>query len=95
VTEDQADRLAAIAVELVQRVRDDDPVANGRWLSGELPDPADWWALCFILAAAVPDDRSWNVSTAWTRSPAQRRFEAELALERFGPVMPPDLRRAR
>lgn len=64
-----ADRLAAVAVELVQRVRDDDPQDNGRWLAGELPDPADQFALCFVLAAAVPDERPWAHLTAWARLP--------------------------
>jgi hypothetical protein len=57
--------LARIAVQLAVRVRDDDPEANGRWLAAQLPDPADWFRLAFVLAAAVPDDRSWRQLTAW------------------------------
>lgn len=60
------DELAAIAVQLVMRVRDvEDPNANGEWLVEQLPDPAEWLRLCFALAAAVPDDRSWAALTAW------------------------------
>jgi hypothetical protein len=58
--------LARIAVQLAVRVRDEDPEANGRWLAGELPDPADWFRLAFVLGAAIPDDRSWKQLTAWT-----------------------------
>lgn len=60
------DRLAALAVELVIRIRDDNPDANARWLAAHLPNPADWFRLAFVLAAAVPDDRSWKQLTAWT-----------------------------
>ena len=59
------DLLAAIACELAQRVRDDGPEDNGRWLAGILPDPDDRFALCFVLAAAVPDDRPWRELIAW------------------------------
>jgi hypothetical protein len=61
------DQLAAIAAELAIRVRDDTPADNGRWLSEQLPDPDDRWALCFVLAAAIPDDRPWAALTAWAR----------------------------
>lgn len=66
MTPDRVDELAQIATELALRVRDDSAESNGRWLAAALPDPADWWALCFVLAAAVPDDRSWRHLTAWT-----------------------------
>lgn len=62
---DDVERLARIAVELTVRVRDYDPETNGRWLRALLPEPADWFRLAFVLAAAVPDDRSWNDLTAW------------------------------
>lgn len=58
-------RLAEIAAQLVGRVRGDGPEANARWLAAMLPDPADWWALCFVLAAAVPDDRRWSELVGW------------------------------
>ena len=64
--DDRADALAAIAVELVVRVRDDDPSAVHRWLRNEVPDN-DMMALAVILAAAVPDDRTWTDLTAWLR----------------------------
>jgi hypothetical protein len=59
------DQLAAIAAELAVRVRDETPDANAAWLAAELPDPADWFRLAFVLAAAIPDDRSWTALTAW------------------------------
>lgn len=70
-TDDRADRLAAIAVELATRVRDDDPAANARWLHATTT-PEDRFALLFVLAAAIPDDRPWLHLTAWTVQPAQR-----------------------
>lgn len=73
MTPERVDELAEIATELALRVRDDSPEANGRWLAAMLPDPADWWALCFVLASAVPDDRSWRALTAWRfESPGRR-----------------------
>jgi hypothetical protein len=78
VTDEEVEPLAKVAMELAQRVRDDDPAAVGRWLAATLPDPADWWALMFVLAAAVPDDRSWQHSTAWTLSPGRHRGANEL-----------------
>ena len=67
------DLLEQIAAQLAGRVRDDDPEANARWLTAALPDPADWFRLCFALAAAVPDDRTWSQLVAWTEDqPAPR-----------------------
>jgi hypothetical protein len=60
-----ADELAAIAVQLAIRVRDEHPEANGQWLAKMLPDAADRWALVFVLAAAVDVDRSWTDLTGW------------------------------
>lgn len=65
--DERADRLAAVAVEMVVRVRDDDPDSNRDWLLSALPDAFDREALSFVLAAAVPDDRTWRQLTAWTR----------------------------
>jgi len=59
------DQLERVAQELVLRVRDDEPDGNGRWLAA-VTDEHDRWALLFILAAAVPDDRSWKHLTLWT-----------------------------
>ena len=70
------DDLAAIAVQLVARVRDDDPEANGRWLATVLPDPADWFRLAFVLAAAVPDGVAWSHLTAWARVQSVRELAA-------------------
>lgn len=63
----EVERLEQIAQQLVARMRDDDPEANGHWLAAELPDPQDVFRLCFVLAAAVPDDRSWRQLVAWVR----------------------------
>jgi hypothetical protein len=60
-----ADRLAEVAVQLVARVRDDDPISNGRWLQAATSFD-DRWALLFVLAAAVPVDVPWRHLTAWT-----------------------------
>jgi hypothetical protein len=64
---EHVDRLAEIALQLVDRVRDDNPEANARWLRAQLPDPADQFRLLFVLAAAVPTDRPWAHLTAWAR----------------------------
>jgi hypothetical protein len=60
-------RLSQTAMDLVIRVRDEDPEENGEWLANLLPDPADWFRLAFVLAAAVPDDRSWADLTRWAK----------------------------
>ncbi|MCY1141354.1 hypothetical protein OWR29_25430 [Actinoplanes sp. Pm04-4] len=57
--------LEQIARQLITRVRDLGPDDNGKWLAKQLPDPADWFRLAFVLAAAVPDDRSWRDLTSW------------------------------
>jgi proline racemase len=63
VTEDE---LSSIAQQLVGRLREDDPEAVNRWLCSVLPSSVEWFRLCFVLAAAVPDDESWKNLTAWT-----------------------------
>lgn len=63
--DERADRLAGIAVQLVARVRDEPADANWRWLIAVCPDPLDREALAFVLAAAVPVDRSWPHLTRW------------------------------
>lgn len=60
------DTLASIAQQLIARVRTDGPEENARWLTN-VTDESDRWALLFVLAAAVPDDRTWSHLTAWTR----------------------------
>lgn len=59
------DRLEQLAQELIIRVRDEPADANGRWLQA-VTDEQDRWALLFVLAAAVPDDRPWRHLTMWT-----------------------------
>ena len=75
--DEYADRLAEVAAELVVRVRDEGPADNAAWLSTALPNPADRDNLLYVLAAAVPDDRSWLALTAWTRAtgPAPARLQ--------------------
>jgi hypothetical protein len=58
------DELAAVAAQLVARVRDDAPDANARWLNA-LTNEKDRYALLFVLAAAVPDDKTWGDLTMW------------------------------
>lgn len=62
------DRLEQIAAQLVAKVRDDDPERNGAWLRAVTSDE-DRWALLFVLAAAVPDDRPWRHLVAWALLP--------------------------
>ena len=64
--DERADMLAAVAVELVGRVRDDDPVDVHRWLLNAMRDSGDWVGLAVVLACAVPDDRKWSQLTEWT-----------------------------
>lgn len=79
---DDVDRLAQIAAQLAGRVREFDATSNGVWLAAMLPDPADWFRLAFVLAAAVPDDRTWLDLTAWTTGPA--KLPAPAALQPCG-----------
>ena len=73
------DRLASIAQQLAGRVRDDDPVANARWLAA-VTTAEEREALLFVLAAAVPVNQSWARLTAWASEDA--RTEAVRRLER-------------
>ena len=61
--------LQAVAAQLAARVRDDNPEANSRWLLAELPNPADWFRLIFVLAAATPVDQPWSELVAWAEVP--------------------------
>ena len=67
ISDEQVARLERLAGQLALRVRDYDPEDNGRWLAEQLPNPADWFRLVFVLATAIPDDRSWTSLPAWTR----------------------------
>jgi hypothetical protein len=66
VTDEEAEPLAKVAMQLVGRVREFGPADNAIWLRHQLPDLADRWRLIFILAAAVPTDVPWRDLTAWT-----------------------------
>lgn len=63
--DERAERLSAVAVELVARVREETADHNWRWLLSVLPDPLDREALAFILAAAVDPDQPWKHLTRW------------------------------
>lgn len=63
------DRLAAVALELAVRVRDESPDANAAWLAEQVPTATDRRNLCIVLAAAVPIDQPWRKLTAWTELP--------------------------
>lgn len=79
------DELAEVAAQFVARVREDDPEANARWLDAACPDQGDRYALLFVLAAAVPVDKSWAELTRWARA---------LTMVKVGdaePTMPADL----
>jgi hypothetical protein len=69
--DDYADQVAEVAMELVSRVREDDPEANARWLKSVIDGEHDLVALAVVLAAAVPDDKPFSHSIAWTRMPAR------------------------
>ncbi len=59
-------RLAAVAIGLSVRVRDDDPESNARWLASQIQSVEEMRALIFVLAAAVPIEVPWSVLTDWT-----------------------------
>lgn len=61
-------RLESVAQQLAARIRDDEPWMVHAWLARELPDPADWYRLCFVLACAVPVEPRWSELTAWAKA---------------------------
>lgn len=74
--DDLADRLAAVAVELIGRVREYDPADVHRWLVTEVAGVNEWIGLTMILAAVVPDDQPWSELKAWvtqTQRTSRRR----------------------
>lgn len=73
--DEYAARLAGIARQLAVRVRDHDPADNQRWLHTELPNPADREHLLYVLAAAVPLNRSMQSLTAWAEQPRESRLQ--------------------
>jgi len=88
VTRPSPDELASIAIQLVSRVRDEKSEANGAWLREVLPDPEDRFRLCFVLAAAIPDNRPWLALTAWT-VPRENPVDVDLEALDEGPVLRP------
>ena len=69
VPDARADHLATIAQQLAGRIRDEDPNDIARWLRIELPNPSDWFELCFALAAAMPIDVTYKTLTSWIGQP--------------------------
>jgi hypothetical protein len=68
VTDDErADGLLAAAVDLITRVRDDDPRAVQRHL--DALDPVEHRDITVLLAAMVPDDRTATELLAWYQHP--------------------------
>lgn len=78
--DEYADRLATIACQLVARVRTDGADDSGHWLRHVAPTERERFDLLFVLAAAVPDDRSWPELTAWAAVEPMH----PLVAERFG-----------
>jgi hypothetical protein len=70
-----------VAQQLAARVRDDEPWLVHAWLARELPDPKDWYRLCFVLACAIPDDRTWLKLTDWARTPQEKTTRARRLTE--------------
>jgi hypothetical protein len=62
--EARADRLLSLGLELVGRVRDDDPDAVARWLAATV-DGTELRDMAIILAALIPDDRTPRELLAW------------------------------
>jgi len=69
ISDDCAARLASIAMQLADRVRDEDPEDVGVWLRRELTTWEDWTQIVFVLAAAVPVDVPFSTLTAWVNEP--------------------------
>ncbi|HEX6970241.1 MAG TPA: hypothetical protein VF174_15710 [Micromonosporaceae bacterium] len=76
---DELARLEWLAQEMACRVRDYDPIANGRWLQATTT-PDERWQLLFVMAAAIPTDVPWKHLTRWVDLPAVDALVAE----RFG-----------
>jgi len=58
-------RLERIARTFRTRLRTHDPAENHVWLAGQLNDAAELVAVCFVLAAVVPDDVPWARLLGW------------------------------
>lgn len=59
-----AETLAALALELAVRVRDEDPAEVDRWLRASVPC-GEWPALAVVLAAHIPLDRPARELLRW------------------------------
>lgn len=70
-----AARLADLGRQLAVRVRDNDPADNQRWLHEVLPDPDQREHLLYVLAAAMPLNRSIRSLTAWAEQPRETRLQ--------------------
>lgn len=77
----RADRLLERGLELVTRVRDDDPQATGRWLDAMPAD--DVRDMAILVAALVPEDRPTSELLAWWNP--HRQAVADLTDERYRP----------
>lgn len=85
------DELVALATQLVCRVRDVDPQRNHLWLSSLTNEQR--YEMLFVLAAMVDPNAPVKVTLGWTFPLADAAND--VARERFGHVMPPDLPRRR
>lgn len=68
ITDEHAERLKTVAGELVTRMHRDDADTIAEWMGTQLPDPADWFRLCFVLACAVPTNRPFGHQLQWVES---------------------------
>lgn len=64
MTDDEVSRLESIAQQFAARIHEEDPRALQRWLHA-VTGPEEREALLYLLAAAVPTDRTWKQLTAW------------------------------
>lgn len=72
------DDLAATAIAHAARVGDFPTDENAAWLRQALPDPADWFRLTFVLAAALPIHlMSWNDLVNWVRVGGLRSLDED------------------
>lgn len=83
IADADAERLAHVAVQLVARLRDEDPEAVARWLCCEL-DGLERWQLLFVLAAMVPTDQTPAQLLAWVWH-QQRQEAARKVLDEMAP----------
>ena len=69
ISDEYADRVAEVACQATDRVRERDPQAFDQWLRSTVPtgvEPALWYRqLVAMSSAAVPQDVPWSVLTGW------------------------------